>query len=516
MNRFNHINISVTAGIVTLALIWAFIADPLIIHFAKQLEPHQQDLFRSFNNFIIILVIAFVLHVRIRKQQKSQERGTGDYKRLFDDIPTPMYIYDRTFRFLAVNNAAIEQYGYTREEFLNLKITDIRPPEEVPALLKFHENISENHVDAGRWLHRNKDGHTFYVRVYTHYTIFEGRAAKQVLIINIDDKVQAEMTMREKSAELENILDSITDGFYALNKNWEVIYINKAAERALCCKKDEVIGKNLWDYFPCSREGKFYSEYERAMTERVSVHFEELYAPLDVWGSMNVYPTKDGIAVYFVDITEQKKIQEKIYNDGQNLRAIINNTRDLIWSVDKDFNILTGNQAFWDRVQQLTGKTAANVTNADFGQEMMKQYLDSYERAFNGKAFSVIRQRELDGRLRFEELSFNPIYDLQENVIGVNCFLRDITEPQQHLKRIEIQNQRLREIAWIQSHRVRAPVASILGLAHLCNLDDSQNAEIIPMLKKAAEELDKVILDINALTDDLIEPDEANQRQAGQ
>jgi PAS domain S-box-containing protein len=508
MNRFNHFNIA--AAIITVALVWAFIADPVVTHFAKQLVPHHQDLFRSFNNFIIILIIAFVLYTRMGKQQKSQERGTGDYKRLFDGIPTPMYIYDnRTFRFLAVNNAAIEQYGYTREEFLNLKITDIRPPEEVPALRKFHEDIPENHLDAGRWLHRNKEGQTFYVRVYTHYTIFEGRAAKQVLIVNVDEKIKAEMTIKEKSAELENILDSITDGFYALNKRWEVTYINKAAERALSCKKDEVIGKNLWDCFPRSREGKFYSEYERAMTERVSVHFEELYAPLDVWGSMNVYPTKDGIAVYFVDITEQKKIQEKIYNDAQNLRAIINNTRDLIWSVDKHSNIITGNQAFWDRVQQLTGKTAVDVTNADFEQERMRLLLDSYDRAFKGKAFSVVRQRELDGRLRFEELSFNPIYDQQQKVIGVNCFLRDMTEPQRYLERIEKQNQRLREIAWIQSHRVRAPVASILGLAHLFNLDDSQNAEIIRMLKQAAEELDKVIRDINALTDDLIEPEEA-------
>jgi PAS domain S-box-containing protein len=177
--------------------------------------------------------------------------------------------------------------------------------------------------------------------------------------------------------------------------------------------------------------------------------------------------------------------------------------------VDKHSNIITGNQAFWDRVQRLTGKTEADVTNADFEQERMKLLLDSYDRAFKGNAFIVIRQRELDGRLRFEELGFNPIYDQQQKVIGVNCSLRDITESQQHLERIEKQNQRLREIAWIQSHRVRAPVASILGLAHLFNLDDSPNAEIISMLKQGAEELDKVIMDINALTDDLIEPEEA-------
>ncbi|HVW13032.1 MAG TPA: PAS domain S-box protein [Mucilaginibacter sp.] len=456
---------------------------------------------------VLIPIIAYAIYLRVRKRKSSGESGLSDYKRLFDGIPTPMYIYDdRTFRFLAVNDAAVEQYGYTRDEFQNLKITDIRPPEEIPGLLDFHDSLPEDDVDAGCWLHMNKAGQKFYVHVYIRHTIFEGRPARQVLIINIDEKVKAEMIMKEKSAELENILDSITDGFYALNSHWEVTFINKAAEQALSCTREELIGKNLWDFFPRSREGRFYAEYERAMTERISVHFEELYAPLGVWGSMNVYPTKGGIAVYFVDITEKKRIEEKIYNDGQNLRAIINNTRDLIWSVDKEFNIITGNQAFWDRVEHLTRKTEANITNADFEQEHLKLFLDSYKRGFNGEAFSVVRQRDVDGRLRFEQLSCNPIRDLQEDVIGVNCFLRDITEPQEHLQKIEKQNERLRKIAWIHSHLVRAPVASILGLSQLCNPKDSQNAEIIPMLKKSAEDLDKVIQDINSLTDDLIDP----------
>jgi PAS domain S-box-containing protein len=457
--------------------------------------------------FLFVLLVAAVLYSRIGKRRRSRKTGTGDYNRLFDELPIPMYIYDhQTFRFLAVNDAAIEQYGYTREEFLSLKVTDIRPPEEIPAFLKFHEALPQNRLDAGRWLHRNKEGRRFEVQVFTHDTRFEGRAARQALVFNLDEKNRAEMILREKSAELENMLDSITDGFYALNKNWEVTFINKAAEQALSCTREEVMGKNLWEFFPRSREGLFYAQYERAMTERVSVHFEELYAPLGVWGSMNVYPTKDGIAVYFVDITEQKKIQEKIYNDGQNLRAIINNTRDLIWSVDKQSNIITGNQAFWDRVKELTGKDEDGITNADFVQERVKVFFESYERAFQGEAFSVVRQRESGGRQVYEELSFNPIRDLRNEVIGVNCFLRDITERQEYLQKIENQNKRLREIAWIQSHLVRAPVASILGLVQLCDMDDSPNAEIIPMLKKSAEELDKVILDITALTDDLIEP----------
>ncbi len=454
---------------------------------------------------VLTLVMVVVLYFLLKKERQKYATTSADYRHLFEGIPTPMYIYeDETLRFLAVNDAAVEQYGYTRQEFMQMKLTDIRPAEEVSRLKKFLETLPKEHINAGRWLHINKAGQRFYVSVYTHYTIFEGKGAQQVLVVNVDEKMRAEQIVSEKSAELEIMLDSITDGFYALNSRWEVTFINKAAEQALLCIREEIIGKNLWDFFPNSREGRFYAEYERAMNERISVHFEELYAPLGVWGSMNVYPTKDGIAVYFVDITEQKKIQEKIYNDGQNLRAIINNTRDLIWSVDRQSQIITGNQAFWDRVKELTGKGEGEVTNADFVQERLKMFFESYERAFTGKAFYLVRQREVNGKQVYEELRFNPIRDVNDAVIGVSCMLRDITESQQHLLRIEEQNKCLREIAWIQSHRVRAPLASILGLVQLCDLNDTPNAELIPLLKKSAEDLDKVIMDITALTDDLM------------
>jgi len=217
----------------------------------------------------LILIVDLVLYFRKRKQQQKQENSGDDYKRLFHGIPTPMYIYEaQTFRFLAVNDATIEQYGYTREEFLNMKLTDIRPPGEIPALIKFHESLPEGHVNAGRMLHWNKARQRFYVSVYTHFTIFEGKGARQVLIVNVDEKMRAEQVLLEKSAEMENMLDSITDGFYALNKNWEVTFMNRAAEQALCCTREELMGKNLWNFFPRSRERRFYQEYERAMNDR--------------------------------------------------------------------------------------------------------------------------------------------------------------------------------------------------------------------------------------------------------
>src|SRR6185437_7439605 len=98
----------------------------------------------------------------------------------------------------------------------------------------------------------------------------------------------------------------------------------------------------------------------------------------------------------------------------------------------------------------------------------------------------------------YEEISFNPIRDNANDVIGISCFSRDISEQKKHLLKIEAQNEKLKEIAWIQSHKVRGPVASILGLANLFNDNptDPINKQILDGIKTAVHNLDKIIREV--------------------
>jgi PAS domain S-box-containing protein len=451
-----------------------------------------------------IILSGLTLYYRIVHRAREVRKRRHDYRRLFEDIPVPMFIFhSRNFRFLAVNKAATIQYGYSEEEFLKLKITDIRPPEEVPAFLAAVGQVSGTYVDAGRWLHRKKNGDTFYVHIFSHHTIFEGVRVKQSVVIDIDQKVRTEMALKEKTAELQNVLESMTDAFYTVDSNWNFTYINKEYERIQRRDRAELLGKNVWELFPYGKERRYFKEYDHALREQVSVHFEEFNTFNGMWVSASAYPIKSGLAIYFRDITEEKLMREKVEQDGQNLRAIINNTRDLIWSVDRDFNIITGNDTFWERVERLTGRPRGTITNADFEQGITRPILDSYSRAFKGEAFLIIRERELDGRKRFEELSFNPILNQQHEVTGVNCFLRDITQQREHVGEIEKQNDKLREIAWIHSHKMRVPVANILGLAGICQMEESAKNDIIPMFLLEAKRLDEMIHEITVMTDGL-------------
>lgn len=111
---------------------------------------------------------------------------------------------------------------------------------------------------------------------------------------------------------ITNIFESITDGFFALDNEWCFTYINQQAELLLQRKREELLGRNIWEEFPESLLAKFNEQYHYALSAQVSVEFEEFYAPLNRWFSVHAYPSKEGLSIYFQDITERKTYEENL------------------------------------------------------------------------------------------------------------------------------------------------------------------------------------------------------------
>lgn len=131
-------------------------------------------------------------------------------------------------------------------------------------------------------------------------------ATNNELAAEIKERHRVEDELRISSANIRNILESITDGFLSINRDLEFTYVNPAAEKILNAKCDELIGRKLSDIFPQTLALKFYKEFEKAMHESVKTVFTEFYPPFNKWFEMNVYPAPDGISVYFQDITHRK------------------------------------------------------------------------------------------------------------------------------------------------------------------------------------------------------------------
>jgi PAS domain S-box-containing protein len=212
------------------------------------------------------------------------------------------------------------------------------------------------------------------------------------------------------------------------------------------------------------------------------------------------------MVVYFVDISGQRKIQDELFQEEQNLRAIINNTNDIIWSIDKDLNIISANDAFWKRVKRITGKEVDEISAKDFEEQLFTTWENLFKRAFKGENFKIVWEETENDKLIYEEVSFNPIHNKEGKASGVSCFSRDITNERNHQRKIETQNEQLRKIAWVLSHKVRAHVANIINLASLFNYDDHTdliNKEIVNHMNTSAFLLDEVIKEIADLTDRL-------------
>jgi PAS domain S-box-containing protein len=121
------------------------------------------------------------------------------------------------------------------------------------------------------------------------------------------------------SARLSHILESISDAFFAVNRNWEVTYMNSEAERVLCKTADRLVGRNLWEEFPEAIGSVFYKEYHRAVESGRAVTFEEWIPSLDKWFEVRAYPSESGLSIYFNDIsdavaaaTQRKQAEEKL------------------------------------------------------------------------------------------------------------------------------------------------------------------------------------------------------------
>lgn len=129
-------------------------------------------------------------------------------------------------------------------------------------------------------------------------------------------------TLKQAYREKIDILESIGDGFFAVDRNWIVTYWNNIAEKMLEMPRAEIIGNNLWENFTAAVDQAFFRECHKAMAQNIRVHFEEFYAPLSIWLDVNVYPSANGLAIYFRNVTDQKKQILKIEKQNEQLKEI--------------------------------------------------------------------------------------------------------------------------------------------------------------------------------------------------
>ncbi|EOO13615.1 GAF domain-containing sensor histidine kinase [Bacillus cereus] len=130
---------------------------------------------------------------------------------------------------------------------------------------------------------------------------------------------QLESMVEERTRELAaanekvtSVIEIITDGFFTLNNKWEFTYVNKHQYFPQRKTAKDVLGKNIWEVFPSSVDAVMYKEFHRAMSERITVHFEFFSISDEYWHEVIAYPYDDGICCIFKNITEKKQYEQEL------------------------------------------------------------------------------------------------------------------------------------------------------------------------------------------------------------
>ena len=232
--------------------------------------------------------VFFTAHVRdisarVRAEQALRV-SEEQYRLLFEANPSPMWVLDaETLRFLAVNDATVRHYGYTREEMLAMTIEDILSAEELPRLRR---NLSSSAVagrglsQAGIWRHRLKDETLIDVAVTSQDHEFEGRAARVVLAQDVAQREQAEQALRRSEARFRDLFENATDLIATVDLDGCLTAVNAAFTRALGYTKEELIGTPIRDLVPPEWHDRLEQARHGKLNEQVgnTVYEHELEA----------------------------------------------------------------------------------------------------------------------------------------------------------------------------------------------------------------------------------------------
>lgn len=161
--------------------------------------------------FVCAVFIYYSLHLMHKKFEKQEDKiitAEENYRKLFINNPMPMWVYDlKTLSFLEINNAAIEKYGYTREEFLTMNLFDIRPAEDHKELMRnVASDDNKRFTTSGIWRHLKKNGQSIFVEINSHPIEFNNRKAKIVLALDISERKEAEKEIQALIFELDNFV----------------------------------------------------------------------------------------------------------------------------------------------------------------------------------------------------------------------------------------------------------------------------------------------------------------------
>jgi PAS domain S-box-containing protein len=414
-----------------------------------------------------------------------QSDGSPATVAFFKHNPLPMWIYDtRSLRILLVNEAAVEHYGYSRDEFLRMTIMRLHPPAEHPRLTAHLSRPRGSREETGPWQHLRRDGTRIDVEVISNDIPYEDHAARLIVALDVTDRLRADAERRRMEDKYRGMFEGSTEAITQSTPDGRYIAANPAAARMLgFASPAELMAErgDLADRFyvqPGRRD-----EFIRLMHSQGEVRgFEsEVYRKdgSTMWISENsrVVRGKDGAVLYFQgaaqDITARKLAEAALRQAEEKYRLIFENATEEIIQTTPAGQYLTANPA------------AARMLGFDSPGQLIREYNDLNQHFYvqPGRRAEFLRLMEEHGEVSgFESEVFRrdgsriwisessrAIKDGQGNVLYFQGTAQNITERRRAEERL---GRQMRHMA--AQRRIDAAISGSLELKSMLSivLDD--------------------------------------------
>ncbi len=462
------------------------------------------------------------------------EEGENDkYRNLFNYSPIPMWIYNRqTLAFMDVNQAAIRNYQYSREEFLGMNIKQIRPSDDLQqlqaALTRPKETPYQNFKEVFR--HTKKDGTIIKVNIQSNPIMYEGVQAKLVLATDVTEELEAKSALSLANMRLTTAQEIAKLGYWSndLVKNavhWskEVYNIFELSEETF-----ELTFDNISSMYHPEDRWIMGADINTTFADKEIDEFDNRIVTPDgktKWIHQKIRLIRDSfdkpIAIEGVvqDVTESKEKEQHLEESNERYRLLMKASREALidWDIVRDVTIWGDGFATifgYDLSVYDNYLWSGNIHPED-REQVLKDLEETLANPLKKVFYADFRYLKANREVTYVQHRGLIVRDKNGKPVRAVGSLLDMTEVVERNIKIENQNKTFSEIAWIQSHKVRGPLTSLMGLVNMLKmppLDDTTKENLIELLGEAANELDKIIHEIVEKSERVIINDNTLQR----
>ncbi len=256
-----------------------------------------------------------VLEQRVVENTEKIVANDSRFKQLIENSHDGISLMDENLKLIYRSKSAQRINGWSNDDKDLISVTELVHPDDKKML---HELINDvlntpNTPFIATYRSKHKLGH--YIWVECVYTNMLNDVNINAIVCNFRDVTERKLKdeeIRKKTSQVEKILESITEGFIALDENLYYTYVNKKIGEMVGCDPTSLIGKHIWTEFPEAVNSETYKTFNQALKEQRYIYSEDYLASANLWYASHIYPTGKGLSVFIRDISDRKKAEAEI------------------------------------------------------------------------------------------------------------------------------------------------------------------------------------------------------------